>query len=233
MKPPSLTAPQNGTAGEKGLGLIEIIGIVAVVTIALLASIQLTAQLLKGSASEASLANLDSFRRGIVFMVTDSAPLPNNAWARTVAVNPGMACLSGGNGATCAVGVRSRFNLYDSFGNVVYASATNGNGNGINEHGIRCGPNGDPGYTSYSFPSARCPFQYIFEWSALNNDPYPIVAVIVTLVIGRSAAGPYSKLIFNPDHYAFALPPNVNWPTGGPAPAPGSWPGTLIYRRAL
>lgn len=208
--------------GSGGFGLIETLVIFAIFSMALLSLSYLSVYLSRGSAHLADLEAINAFRQSFVTLITDDP-----SWKATIARNGNMACLSGGRGSGCSVYTFRTINLYTASGSLVYNSTTTTNG--INLFGIPCGPNSTAGtpYTSYRYPSTNCPLRFTLQWAAMDNNPYPVVALAVTLTIGRASSGaPFTDLIFNPTNYSY--PVIGRWP-----PQPGQWPSTLIYRHAI
>ncbi len=199
---------------------------VVVFSMAMVSLAYISMQLAKNNNSLADLAAISTFRRSILTFVTDDP-----SWKATVSMNGSMACLANGGGAGCTPFRLTTFNLFDASGRIVYNS-TNAV-NGINLSAIPCGPNSSAGspYTTYRYPSANCQLQFTLQWAAMDNNPYPVVAITASLRVGKNGSGmPYADLVFNPNVYSFPITGPWSPVTG---PPPGQWPTTLIYRRAV
>lgn len=160
-------------------------------------------------------AKIEAFHRNFAVLVTDSA-----AWKMTVSRNANMACFKNGTGASCPLASLQPFDLYDASVTLVYKGVP--------------GPSAAPPYNAFSFPSAQCPLQFVLMWAALDQNPYPLVAITATLRIGRNFAGnSYVNFVLNPAHYSYSWP-SANWsPKSSDWPlAPENYPPGIIYRNA-
>lgn len=175
--------------------MIEALFILAIASL-VLSSVITFDNFIKGQKVEFSeLAALDSIALTIGRLVND-----NTAWNNTTAGNSMMGCLRNAAGNSCpSAFTRVRFNaVYDTAGAVYY----NGSGaNGLTQNGMTC--------TSY--PSVRCPFQFVLEFATLNNATVPWVGIFVTLNVGKnpSTKKPYTDLIFNPLQHGYTV---TSWP---------------------
>ena len=218
-----------------GFGMVELLVAIVFLSIVLLGVAGLNLHLAKQSVHASELTGLMAFARSLPTFIGD-----NPSWRRTVALNnsPSMACLRNQPWPNppvprlpCVPFQRNQFNLYDAAGNMIY-NATNP-ANGVTINGIRCGPNAPPPFNVFSFSpfaaNRNCPLRYNLEWAAMDSNPYPIVAIIVTLTMGQSGGAPVLNRVMNLNNYAFPYllpsPPNFV--------LQGQWPTTLIYRSSI
>lgn len=233
---------------NSGFGLIELLIVLGLMSIIVLSTVGLNVQLAKQNKHIADLSALDSFVRSLPTVIGD-----NLSWAATTQRNANMTCLTRdpatglGRGSSCVVNQRNVFDLYDASGRLVYNSSDNRNG--ITQDGLLCGPivnspqrppNVVAANVNATFSanagSPRCPMQYRLEWVALDNNPHPVVAIIISLNIARAAGNrPVFDLVINPAKYSYSG--SSAWTYANPQSVltlqGNVWPTSFIYRSAM
>jgi prepilin-type N-terminal cleavage/methylation domain-containing protein len=214
------------TKKQDGFGLIEVMVFMAVMSVVLVATAMFSISLQKQVTNIADLTVMKNYKYKFPAMISDDF-----SWKTIVNNNPQMACLSNGGGASCPVMTRGNtFALYDMSGGLVHGNSSN---DGLTLKGIRCGPHAkDFVFQQMKYGDVACPLKYTFEWVALTNDPYPIIAVIVTLSVAKnSKGGPVVDMNIDTSNYDFSYPTNSPWPPNLLNPSP-QWTG-LLFRKAI